>query len=398
MCLTPIAIRNPNRKIKQGSFSINNSELYNKIKDNESAYMYVPCGHCKQCIALAQMELVERVQMEAIYNHIFMGTLTYKNETLPRLETPNWEDQYGREHEGYEYRYAKYEDAAAAVRRMRDRNVFDVPFKYLIITERGSKRARPHFHWLLLFRKEDIGKTYNDCLHFEEKYKWTLLENWQRNIGSQHYPIYQDLCEYHESWRGKRKRATYDFHYVNPLLTKGGVTDAAFYVLKYMLKGIQDRRTMQAIFLNYDNATAWNIWNRIRNRREYSLGFGLDVDWSKKGKDRKITEEICNSEIIEYLAQGVKRSKAAREEYAYYYCPENLLTFPLANYYKRFSFIYSAEDEIDFYNICPDRYRKHRLMPERPDGHAIKKQIGDFERILKQTEMLDIADDFDSLF
>lgn len=398
MCLTPIAIRNPNRKVKQGSFSINNNELYNKIKDNENAYMYVPCGHCKQCIALAQMELVERVQMEAMYNHIFMGTLTYKNETLPRLETPIWEDQYGREHEGYEYRYAKYEDAAAAVRRMRDRNVFDVPFKYLIITERGSKRARPHFHWLLLFRKEDIGKTYNDCIHFEEKYKWTLLENWQRNIGTQHYPIYQDLCEYHESWRGNKKRATYDFHYVNPLLTKGGVTDAAFYVLKYMLKGIQDKRTMQAIFLNYDNATAWNIWNRIRNRREYSLGFGLDVDWSKKGKDRGITEEICNREIIEYLTEGVKRSKTAREEYAYYYCPENLLTFPLANYYKRFSFIYSAEDEMDFYNICPNRYRQHRLMPERPDGHTIKKQIGDFERILKQTEMLDIADDFDSLF
>lgn len=397
MCLTPIPIRNANKAVNIGNIHINQTEIFNKLKDNESKYMWVPCGCCKQCIAIAQMELVERIQMEAIYNHIFMGTLTYKDETLPRLETPIWEDKTGREHEGYQYRYAKYEDASAMIRRMRDRNVYGIPFKYLIVTERGSKRARPHFHILLLFKKKDIGKNYTDCLNFEQKYKWTLLENWQRNIGSKHYPLYQDLCEYRESYRGGKKRATYDFHYINPLLTKGGVTDAAFYVLKYMLKGIQDKRTMQAIFLNYDTVTAWNIWNRIRNRREYSLGFGLDIDLSKKGKDRTITEDICNPEIVEYLQTGVKRSLAAKTEYAYYYCPENILTFPLANYYKRYSFIYSQEDEWKFYEICPKRYREHILIPERPDGHAITKQIQDFEKIQKKIEMLDIADTFDEL-
>lgn len=397
MCLTPITIPNPNRKYRLGHLNFNQNEINSKIKDNESAFIQVPCGHCSQCIALAQMELVERVQMEALNNHIFMGTLTYKNETLPILETPTWEDKNGREHEGYIYRYAKYEDASKMVRRLRDANTFGIPFKYLIITERGSKRARPHFHWLLLFKKSDIGK-YNDCINFEQQHKWTLLENWRRNIGTQHYPIWQDLCEYRESWRGGRKHATYDFHYVNPLLTKGGVTDAAFYVLKYMLKGIQDRRMMQAIFLNYDVTTAWNIWDRIKNRREYSLGFGLDIDYSKKGKSREITEDICNQEILDYLHNCVARSRTARTEYAYYYCPENLLTFPLANYYKRFGFIYSADDEMEFYKICPERYKRNKLTPERPDGHAIQKQIYDFERILKKTEMLDIADDFDTLF
>lgn len=395
MCYSPIKIKNVLYKTYIGNGHYLNNDIYsNTIKDNQSRYMYVPCGVCKQCVAIEQMELIERIQMEAMYNHIFMGTLTYKNETLPRIELEPYEDKNGRLQTGYNYRYAKYEDARDCIKRLREKNSYGHNFKYLIVSERGSKRARPHFHILLLFKKTDIGDFY-DCLNFEKKHKWTLFNEWKRNIGTKDYPIYQELCTYVESWRGNKKRSTYDFHYVNPALTKGGVTDAAFYVLKYMLKGIQEKNAKRAIFLNYDYSTATEYWNRIKNRKEYSLGFGLDIDWSKAGKDRTIKEEICNQEIIKYLKDGVKRSLENKEDYAYYYCPESINTFPLANYYKRFKFIY--DEDYQFYLNNPNRYRDKLMKPERMAYNQIEKQISDFERIIQQTSWEDLADDFDQL-
>lgn len=390
-------IPNPNRKVKTKYLTVNTNNIARYYKDNISAYMPAPCGTCKQCIAIAQMELIQRVQMEALNNYIYMATVTYKNETLPRIETTPYTDDKGKIHQGYTYRYAKFKDATDMMKRIRAKNDFGIPFKYLIVSERGSKRQRPHFHLLILFKKSDIGN-YLDCLNFEAKYKWTIFRNWKRNIGTQHYPLWQDLSEYRESYRGGRIRRTYDFHFVNPLTTKGGITDVAFYVLKYMLKGMQEKDTQRAIYLNYEKWEAQKIWDTVKNRREYSLGFGLDVDYSKQGKNRSITEEICNPEIVKYLRDGVKRSLQGNEEYAYYYCPENLNTFPLANYYKRFAFIYNLEDEKKFYERNPERYRWNKLNGDDTATNSKVKQWRDLERIINQTELDDIADDFDELF
>lgn len=390
MCLAPIKIPNKNKLRPEWR-----SQRFEELKDYKSAYMEVPCGICKQCVAMGQMELIQRVQMEALNNVIFMGTITYDEEHLPRLETELWEDKNGKMQPGYQYRYAKYEDASAAIKRMRNENVYGIPFKYLIVTERGSLRQRPHFHILLLFRRKDLP-TYNDILDFQQKHKYTLLENWKRNVGTRHNPLYTNLCKYVESFRGGKLRATYDFHYVNPALTKSGITDAAFYVLKYMMKGKQNLDTKRALILNYGEF-GFKTWDRIKDRREYSLGFGLDVDWSKSGKDRTIKEEICNPEIINYLKNCVKRSKTAKTEYAYYYCPEALNTFPLANYYKQKGFIYTAEDDYYFYKQNPKRYRERKETPEHMEQSQIDKQYTDFEKILQLQQMEDIADTFDEL-
>lgn len=395
MCLSPIKIPNPNRAHALGKVVINDSWNFQHLKDNESQYMFVPCGVCKQCVFQAQMELVQRVQMEALNNYIFMGTTTYKEEMLPRLQLPPWEDkETGELRQGYWYRYANYEDASEVIKRIRGNNAFEIPFKYLIVSERGHLRSRPHFHWLFMFKKEDIGD-YGDVLNFEKKHKWTLLENWKRNQGTRHYPLYQELCEYRESYRGGKIRKTYDFHFVNPILTKGGVTDVAFYVLKYMLKGMDELQARRAIKMNYDERIAWDVWQKVKNRREYSLGFGLDIDYSKKGKNREITEDICNPEIVKYLKDGVKRSLNNREEYAFYYCPENLLTFPLAEYYKKFPFIYN--NDMDFYAINPKGWEERMKNPERLHGSQIVKQMNEFEKILNKTFIEDISGEFDEL-
>lgn len=390
MCLSPIRIPNKNHNRPEWT-----GEIHRRYKDYKSAYMEVPCGTCKQCVAMAQMELIQRVQMEAMHNVIFMGTLTYDELHLPKLNTEQWEDKNGYIQPGYNYRYAKYEDASAVIKRLRNENTYGIPFKYLIVTERGSLRQRPHFHCLLLFRRKDLP-TYRDILDFEQTHKWTLLNNWKRNVGTRNYPLYVNLCKYVESYRSGKLRATYDFHYVNPAYTSGGVTDAAFYVLKYMMKGKLNLDTKRALLLNYGE-TGLMYWERIKDRREYSLGFGLDVDYSKQGKDRTITESICNPDIIEYLKECVKRSKTAKTPYAYYYCPEALNTFPLANYYKQKDYIYTLEDEEYFYSLDPEEYRKRREQPEHLEISQVIKQYNDFEKILQLQQMEDIADNFDEL-
>lgn len=406
MCLSPIKIKDPNYKLGYKMLIGDEHKHWQHLRTNtdkygihQGPYMYVPCGHCSQCIAIAQMEMVQRIQMEALNSTIYMGTLTYRNETLPRITTS----------QGYEYRYAQHRDATNMIRRLRDNNAFGIPFKYLIVSERGSKRARPHFHILLLFKNDDIGPTRMDKWSFENTYKWTLFNEWKRKIsGTTRDAKYTNLCEYRESKQGRRIRRTYDFHWVDPRKTDSGITDAAFYVLKYMLKSsTHEEKIRQALMLNYwdaenfeiyEQSEAYMLWNTIKSKKEFSLGFGLGIDFSKQGHCRKITEQICDEDILSYLKGCISDSKKQNTEYAYYYCPENLSTFPLANYYKKYGWIYSDEDEEYFYNINPQRYEARYLIPENLTRDQLNKQISDFNRIVKFQEMEDIADGFDDLF
>lgn len=77
MCLNPILRPNPNR----GHFR---SGL-NFTKDCSSQYIYIPCGHCPDCVAMRQSQLVQRADAESRYNHMFFCTLTYDNKHIPKL-------------------------------------------------------------------------------------------------------------------------------------------------------------------------------------------------------------------------------------------------------------------------------------------------------------------------
>lgn len=365
--------------------------------------MAVPCGHCSQCVKLAEMELVQRVQMEAIGKDVYMMTTTYNNEHLPILVTSK----------DYEYRYARYEDMAFMIERLRENNVFEGrKFKWLLVSERGSKRARPHFHVLFLFNSEDIGKTLADKYQFEQDFKWKLLNYWERpnyhyfedDKGKVKKRIigYEPLCTYVESYKYGKKRSTYDFRYINP--NPKGITCAVFYVLKYMLKNeSHEEKIRQALWLNYghpeikDYEEAKKYWDTIRSRREYSLGFGLGVNYDKLGKNRKITEENTSEEINNYLRRCVNDSKREKLEFAHYFSPEELSTFPLANYYKKFPWIYTMNDEDYFFNLNPEAYRARYLTPEHMTKSELEKEINNWNRIVKLQEMEDIADDFDTL-
>lgn len=411
MCLSPIPIpeKGGNIRYEISKKGVNSyTGKTDKYGIHKLKYMLVPCGHCKQCIAIAQMELIERIQMEAMSNTMYMVTLTYNQEMLPIITTST----------GFDYRYARYEDLTECLKRVRDNNLFGIPFKYFAVTERGGKRQRPHFHIILSFKNEDIGYKYFDKFSFQEEFKWKFFEEWKRKVGGgKRYCDYKPLCDYRESYRGRKLRRTYDFHYIEPRFGTG-ITDAAFYVLKYMLKQTSDHeeKIRQALKLNCTGLPTpeqkehwWEqdtedlmtegelIWQIVKSRRKYSLGFGLGVDYNKLGKDRTIKEENCDQKIIEYLQECIETSKKSKTEYAYYYCPENLSTFPLANYYKKYGFIYNAEDEDYFYNLNPQKYRDRYLQPEHLNRSELEHQIHDFQRILKTIEMEEVADDFDEL-
>lgn len=112
------------------------------MKDCESQYIEVPCGHCPQCIANRQMQFVQRVQMEELANHLFFCSLTYNNDSLPQVCTST----------GYTIRYADVTDVQNMFKRLRKRNAFGRPFRYFGVSELGSKRGRPHpFSYHILY-------------------------------------------------------------------------------------------------------------------------------------------------------------------------------------------------------------------------------------------------------
>lgn len=399
MCISPIYLpdKSHNVTIENKKTGTSREITIDKYGIHKTLYMPVPCGHCSQCIAIAQMEMIQRIQMEALDKDIYMITCTYDNEHLPRLITS----------QGYEYRFADYKDASFMIERMRENRMFgEREFKWLIVSERGSKRARPHFHILLLFKREEIGETLAEKYQFEQDYKWKILEYWERPYyryfedekGKVKSKIdhYEKLCKYVESYKYGKKRATYDFHYVNP--NPAGITNAAFYVLKYMMKdSTHEEKIRQALWTSYEEEEAKSYWETIKSRREYSLGFGLGVNYKTLGKNRKITKENCNPEIIKYLRRCINDSKREKLEFAHYFSPEEISTFPLANYYKKFGFIYTQEDEDYFYRMNPENYRKRYLTPEHKTRSELDKILNDWDKIVKLQEMEDIADEYDKL-
>lgn len=84
MCLNPILRPNTNRK-GPGYRTRIAAQMSAFGKDVDSTLIYVPCGHCADCVAAKQHSLIQRVQSESQYNHLFFATLTYDNDHLPRL-------------------------------------------------------------------------------------------------------------------------------------------------------------------------------------------------------------------------------------------------------------------------------------------------------------------------
>lgn len=319
MCVSPIRIKNPNH-------GIHVSALTRKLYDCDSQYINVPCRHCSECIAVEQMSLVQRALMESFDCFLYFTTLTYDNEHLPSVLTST----------GYRYNYADISHLQLLFKRLRAKNAFSRPFRYLAVSERGSKHGRPHFH-VLFFLPRYAGEDYTDGLSLTPLLYNSIKDLFAVNVGSDKYPIYEPLFTFQSKFYRGKKFSNYDTHFVVPSLTTNGYSSCAFYITKYMYKqSPHDEVIRKALKLNLDVMEYRFIYNLVRSRAIHSKSFGLGF------------KEFNRSHIINYLKECVSRSDTSLG-YPQFFNPDNFNRYPLCKFYRSNEAIYSYFDADNFY-------------------------------------------------
>lgn len=306
MCVSPVLIPNPNYH--------NTTELIRLTTDTENQYIRVPCNHCPECLAARQSAIVQRVRCLSLDHYIFYCTLTYNKESLPWHTCSN----------GFKIPYADISDVQKMFKRIRKDNSFGVPFRYFFISERGSKKSRPHFHGLIFIQKHK-DDDHLITAQLESRIRKVLFSDWRRNYGSRRVPDWRPLFTFRQKYVAGRRFSNFDCHYVVPYSTEHGSDDVAFYVTKYLLKpSPKENSLQQALKLNLEPDEYDTVWRLVRSRSFSSKGFGAYTD----------TE-------IDYVRHCIDKSSNDPEGLKYY----NLdgASFPLARYYRRFL---SAENAI----------------------------------------------------
>lgn len=393
MCLNPILIPNPNKNGLQIR-DINNKgitigkPIYGEddiryYRDNSSNLIYIKCGHCSQCINEKIQGYAQRILMEGMINHLFLVTITYKNSMIPK-EVITHSD--GKEET---ILYADTQDVRRMFERMdkwRDRTQHDklyikYPYNYFGVTELGSEKGRPHIHIIIGIPKR-FATTEEEIRVIEHELYWTIRKNWQRNINTNkngdvnnRKPIYEPLFEYHEKWVRGKKMANYDCHYINPKTTANGESDAIFYVLKYLLKQLnnniyeekrktteqtgligQEYRKMLYLKKILSAEDFAYVWNKVRSRIFCSNFYGLGRKYTQKGN-------IIDTKISDYILNCIQWSKH-KYKFPVFINPCNKRTAPLCEYYrKRFL---SKDDKIFFSDMEEIYYQTEKfLTPEQ---------------------------------
>lgn len=295
MCSNPIYIDNPYLGLANVG--------HNKLHDTVSLKIPVPCGNCPTCVRLRQSYLVQRCQMESLDNHLFFATFTYNDKHVPRLSV-----------NGFDLMYPDFKHIQNMMKRIRKYDDLK-SFRYLVVSEYGGKRHRPHFHMILSY--PNSGETYGQIRNLERKLYSRFLFEWRVNKGSTRNPDYMCLSDYIVTRKGR----TFDFHYVNPRATKNGEEDVAFYVTKYVLKASDYVDSLKsALKLNLDPEKFVKFWRLLKPRCNISKGFGNPT--SKKVKD--------------HIRRGIDHSVESDELlYPIFINPVTGSTFPLSPYYRR---------------------------------------------------------------
>lgn len=292
MCDSPYSLPNPN-------FGHNSLGF----KDVESRFIKIPCGRCPTCLHLKQEYFIQRFQMECLENDLWTGMLSYNSQMLPRAYI-----------NGFRHSFADSRDVQLLTRRLRNINLFNGPFKYWFISERGSKGHRPHWHFLISTPKVH-GEWLSEKLSREKKYHDTILDNWYINIGSKRKPLKKPLLTY--VYRNGFRN--YDFHYVNPSLSRNGSDDVGFYTSKYYLKDDDyTKRLRSALRLNLPEVSFKIWWSFLRNKHLSSHYLG----------------DYNNPIIRDYLYDCIDFSLRFRSPYPLFVNPTTGQTFPMSPYYR----------------------------------------------------------------
>lgn len=322
MCSNPIMIDNPYYHLSKVG--------HNRLHDTSSLKIPIPCGNCPTCVRLRQSYMVQRVQMESLDNHLFFITLTYNNESLPRYKVND-----------FYLNFANFKHVQNMFKRIRKN--YDLPsLSYLVVSEYGGKRHRPHFHMILSY--PNSGESYGEIMNLERKLHDIILKEWRVNKGSTRKPIYSPLCDFVVTRRGR----TFDCHYINPRASDRGEEDVAFYVSKYILKySDYVDKLKSALRLNLPFDKFKEMWQIMRPKALISKGFGVGRFHGYRQKKLRIFPNVRN-----HIRKGIDHSLANSEcLYPIFINPVSGQTFPLSPYYRR-RFM-TLDDAYVFLNVIP---------------------------------------------
>lgn len=350
MCISPVLIPNVNYgKKPEGIYA---------VKDCTSRYIKVPCGHCDECIARKQMDLVQRVQLLSTDHYVFFATLTYNNECLPHVTTSS----------GFKIDYADTQDFVKVMKRIRFYNLFKYPFKYFVVSERGSNYGRPHFHCMFFFKKIDTWSNA-ELIDFEVYLRKTLLDNWTRNIGCDKKPIYLPMLTYKERFVGGILKRNYDLHLVTSDIRTPD-SSVAWYCLKYMLKP-DDRvvRLQRALKLNLPIEEYLEIWKKVKPKYSFSKNFASADTY------------------IPYIKKGVDLALQSRNPFPYFISPEGS-TFPLSRYFKSKGKFFSGEDALKFKGLSKNADQADNFIID--DEKHLSELLAHVNRKEKLSKLADI--------
>ena len=273
-----------------------------QYKDTTAQYIPVPCGRCASCLALKQQYLVQRVQMEALSHDLYMGTLTYNNESLPIYEINE-----------FRFAYPSIADWQKMIKMIRKHEDLP-PFKYMLVSEYGGKRHRPHFHFILSFPSID-GNNLAERWSFASKLHDVFLKYWRRNYGSTRSPVWKPLTTYVCT----RRKRNFDLHYLDPWSSDNGLDDVAFYCSKYCLKyDTWVDRFKSKLFFNLQEDDYKEALKVFLPKRLLSKGFG----------------SINDHKVLAHLNKGIDLALSdSQAMYPYFISPVDGSTFPLSPYY-----------------------------------------------------------------
>lgn len=334
MCIAPITIKNPYYRL--------GSKGLNYLHNTHDSHIQVPCGHCSQCVALRQSFFLQRVQMESLRSDLFFFTLTYDNKHLPRIKIGE-----------YDLPYPDISHVQKMFKRVR--KIYHLPISYIVVSEYGCSKHRPHFHGILAIPKQKIISNY----HPEEVNLFNVVkDNWSTNVGTNRKPIYEPLFTFVNNYFGRN----YDLHYIEPQI--GHDNDVSFYVSKYITK--------------YDSYITKLI-------RKIKLDTSLSVE-ETKDLTSKITPRLLISKnfgdrrypsISKYILDNLDRNKDIPSFFDIYTGKQMLL----APYYRKLVPISYRFDQ--FYNLR-NSYKLDSFLPD--------DDLSDYEHFLKDMQNIQKKD------
>lgn len=157
MCYRPVKISNPSRH----------------YANDMPKYLYVPCGHCADCLRNKKTEWYFRCMIEyqdilSLNGCCVFVTLTYSPENLPSFTLPD-----GSVCQGFDKRhihnFIKYFRIYLARQGIDSKGI-----KYLVCSEYGEHTKRPHYHGLLFIPFKIHWKLLQDVLNRSWHYGFVI--------------------------------------------------------------------------------------------------------------------------------------------------------------------------------------------------------------------------------